>query len=103
MLRNVFRQSSVLKPRSTLAKISSGCGPGRFPGSVSVRKLMLRPAVSEVTGVTASDAPNRVPITSEGSKSRPSNVTGDLRVIGHAGKRHQRIKSLDRRQTALEA
>ena len=30
VLRNVFRQSSVLKPRSTLAKISSGCGPGDF-------------------------------------------------------------------------
>ena len=27
-LRNVFCQSSVLKPRSTLAKISSGWGPG---------------------------------------------------------------------------
>jgi hypothetical protein len=60
------------------AKVDAGQNVVRFGSrqipwlGVSVRKLMFTPAVKDVVGVTASEAPNRVPITFSGSNVVPA-------------------------------
>jgi hypothetical protein len=62
----------VLKPMSTLLNTLSELGTGKFSGVGFVRKLILTPVVIDVAGVTASEPPSLVPITSEGSTVVPA-------------------------------
>ena len=72
VLSSVCCQRIVLKPISMLLNTLSELGTGKFSGLEFVRKLRFTPVVIEVAGVTASEAPSLVPITSEGSVVVPA-------------------------------
>src|SRR5262245_3428843 len=71
-LSSVCCQTMVLKPISTLLNTLSELGTAKSAGVRSVRKLRFTPVVIDVAGVTASEAPSLVPITSEGSTVVPA-------------------------------
>src|SRR5262245_782449 len=71
-LSSVCCQTMVLKPISTLLNTLSELGTAKSAGLGSVRKLRFTPVVIDVAGVTASEAPSLVPITSEGSTVVPA-------------------------------